>query len=199
MTLDPQDRAYLRSLLIKHYNLSELKDLAFDLDVDFQLFEHNTIANFVRDIITYFERRQNLSCLIEEITKSRQATRLANLLIKLPPCKFGKIWYDESSDKIYQGKKPLLLPPTAIGKRILQLFLKRPYEYLTFNDILDATLPEEPKGRATTLWLMQVVELVTMIIEPDPFNRRYIIEWHGQPEGGYIFYPEGKSITQDNP
>jgi hypothetical protein len=30
-------------------------------------------------------------------------------------------------------------------------------------------------------------------IEPDPANPRYLTTWRDWPEGGYQFFPEGKS------
>lgn len=86
MALKPAERARLRQLLQKHFDLSELKDLIFDLGVDYQLFHHETIRDLSRELIVYLERRDELSCLIIEIMRHRPHSNLGHLLPKLPPC-----------------------------------------------------------------------------------------------------------------
>jgi len=90
MALEPADRAQLRQFLVERFSLEELKNLAFDLGVDFELFAHQTKLEFARGLIAYFERRETLSCLVTEVLRQRHDEGLAQLLAKLParsPCK----------------------------------------------------------------------------------------------------------------
>jgi predicted MPP superfamily phosphohydrolase len=84
MILEPTDRARLRQFLVNHFSLNDIKDMAFDLGVDFQLFSHNTKAGLSRDLITYFEQRDSLSCLVTEILRRRDSNDLVQLLARLP-------------------------------------------------------------------------------------------------------------------
>lgn len=86
MLLTPTERAGLRQFLIDRFSLNELKDLAFDLGVDFELFSHQTKLDFSRELIAHFERRDRLGCLVTDILKRRQGDDLALLLAKLPKC-----------------------------------------------------------------------------------------------------------------
>lgn len=84
--LDPVERAGLRQLLVDRFDLDELKDLAFDLGVDYQLFSHETTRTLARELIAYVERRGELNCLVAEVMKQRSDKSLAQLVTKLPAC-----------------------------------------------------------------------------------------------------------------
>jgi hypothetical protein len=86
--LEPIERARLRQFLVDCFSIDELKDLAFDLAVDFQLFSHDTRRALARELITYLERRHRLSCLVDKVLGLRpdHDNRLAQLSAKLPPC-----------------------------------------------------------------------------------------------------------------
>lgn len=88
MALERNEVTKLRQFLVQHFNISELKDLAFDLGTDHQQFPHETIPDFSRELIGYFKRRDQLSCLVTEILKCRLDDKgfLTQLLAKLPPC-----------------------------------------------------------------------------------------------------------------
>lgn len=90
MDFDAAIRTKLKQFLWERFDLNELKDLAFDLDVDFELFTHQNKQEFCRELIKYFERRQKTSCLIAEILKRREDKELARFLTELPPCKSHK-------------------------------------------------------------------------------------------------------------
>jgi SOS-response transcriptional repressor LexA len=85
VALEPTERAKLRRFLVDHFDLNEQKDLAFDLGVDYQLFSHQTTQGLARELITYFERRSQLSSLVAEVLRQRYDDDLAQLLAKLPP------------------------------------------------------------------------------------------------------------------
>jgi tetratricopeptide (TPR) repeat protein len=83
---EPTERAMLRQFLVNHFDLTEQKNLAFDLDVNYQLFCHETVQDFARELIAYFERRDQLKCLVTAVLKQRYDDDLAQLLVKLPTC-----------------------------------------------------------------------------------------------------------------
>jgi site-specific recombinase XerD len=65
------ERAKLRQFLTKHFSLDDLKDLAFDLGVDFQSFPHDTTRGFARELIAHFERRGTLDDLRRDVLRKR--------------------------------------------------------------------------------------------------------------------------------
>jgi hypothetical protein len=81
--LEPTDRARLRQFLVDRFGLDELKDLAFDLGVNFQVLPNSTVGEFSRELVTYFERRDQLGHLVLEILRRRPDFSLAQLLVRL--------------------------------------------------------------------------------------------------------------------
>ena len=84
--LDTGDRAKLREFLCSHYNLEELKDLAFDLDTSQESNVNRQALS--REMIRYCERTETLSCLIEKIISLRpnvDTSEFGKMLSKLPP------------------------------------------------------------------------------------------------------------------
>jgi tetratricopeptide (TPR) repeat protein len=55
----------LRRLLNKHFNINELRDLCFDLRVDFEDLPGETRGDKVRELVAYLERRGRLLDLVE--------------------------------------------------------------------------------------------------------------------------------------
>jgi hypothetical protein len=86
MPLTPPERASLRQFLQNRFDLSELKNLAFDLGVDYQLFSHERIQDLSRELVEYFDRRDKLGCLVAEALNRRHDEEMAQLLAKLPVC-----------------------------------------------------------------------------------------------------------------
>lgn len=90
--LTNEERAELLRLLVERFNLSELKNLAYVLSVDYEQFRHETMADLSRELLLFCERRGLISCLLNEVRKQRpdQGDWLAALLAKLPPCHDGQ-------------------------------------------------------------------------------------------------------------
>ncbi len=78
------DRTFLRQYLAEKFNLSELKTLAFDLGVDYEMFPHGTKPDLSRELIAYFERKDRLHSLIQGIIQVRPDNRLSLLLARFP-------------------------------------------------------------------------------------------------------------------
>jgi hypothetical protein len=85
ITLEPNDRAKLRELLEQRYSLDELETLAFDLGVDYNQLPHSTTTQLSRELVSYFERRGNLSSLTIKMLGQRYDPFLTNLSTKLSP------------------------------------------------------------------------------------------------------------------
>lgn len=104
----------------------------------------------------------------------------------------GRVWHDESSGEIYQGRD-LVAGLQPLPRTLLQFLLARPRERHTHTDIIEAVWPEEvSKEGVTTEALYQVVRGIRKAIEPDSTRPRYLINWRGYMGGGYQFFPEGR-------
>ncbi|MCL4266919.1 MAG: hypothetical protein KJ069_27315 [Anaerolineae bacterium] len=84
----PSERVELHQILEDQFNLTELKNLAFYIGVDYEVFNHQALSDFARELILYCERRKRLSCLVEEILRQRHnlVEKLTGWLAKLPLC-----------------------------------------------------------------------------------------------------------------
>jgi formylglycine-generating enzyme required for sulfatase activity len=63
--------AQLRRNLIKHFSEDELRDLCFDLGVDYDILPGLGKGNKARELMTYLERRGRTSELVEECRRQR--------------------------------------------------------------------------------------------------------------------------------
>lgn len=78
--LEPDERAKLRQFLTNRFSLTELKNLAFDLGVDYELLLHDTTPNLARELIAHLDRKDQLDRLLTEITRLRPDNELERLL-----------------------------------------------------------------------------------------------------------------------
>ena len=51
--VSPDVRSRLRQFLTERFNLSELKDLSFDLGVDYEMFPHQTKGELSRELLAW--------------------------------------------------------------------------------------------------------------------------------------------------
>jgi hypothetical protein len=84
--LEQHERVWLRRFLSERFSLDELRILAFDLSVSPDSLSHSSKDSFCIELITYFERRNNLSCLILEVLRVRDHDFLHELLSRLTDC-----------------------------------------------------------------------------------------------------------------
>ena len=61
----------LRQKLIKHFNINELKDICFDLNIDYELLSGNNKADIVRELILHLDNRGRLGELVAIIRRER--------------------------------------------------------------------------------------------------------------------------------
>lgn len=84
--LEPHERAWLRQFMAKNFDLTALKELSFDLSIDYKIFPHNSSGELCIELISYSERKNSLSCLVMELLKRTEHPKLAELISKLPSC-----------------------------------------------------------------------------------------------------------------
>jgi len=106
--VSPDVRSRLRHFLIELFSLSELKNICFDLGVDYEMFPHQTKGDLSRELLAYFERKGNLSCLVAEVVKQRPEEELVDLLAELESCSpRSKVQIVLPADKLKNRKKLL--------------------------------------------------------------------------------------------
>ena len=109
-------RGRLRQFLIERFNLTELKTLCFDLGVDYEMFPHQTKGDLTRELLAYFERTQNLSCLVAEAVKQRPDEELVALLAELESCSpRSKVQIVLPAEKLRNRKKLLSELASVLG------------------------------------------------------------------------------------
>ncbi len=103
----------------------------------------------------------------------------------------GKIWLDVTGD-VYQGTARIdNLPP--LERAVLHFFIQHPQKRHTHTDLIEAAWPDDVlKEGVSTETLYQTIRGIRKKIEPQPSNPYYILNWRGQREGGYHFFPEGR-------
>lgn len=100
----------------------------------------------------------------------------------------GKIWVDEETGHIYQGKTLLTLSP--LPEKLLRFLVQNPRTKHTHYEIMEAVWEEDDPGNISTESLQQIITRVRKTIEPNPSKPVYILTWHGS---GYYCIPEGQT------
>lgn len=104
----------------------------------------------------------------------------------------GQIWFDEVTSSIYQGSSKVD-DLTPLEEFVLKFFISTPWKRHTKTDIIFHAWPKVLKEQGVTDdSLYQVISGLRKKIEPVSTRPAYIINWRGQPEGGYQFFPEGR-------
>jgi hypothetical protein len=77
----------LRRTLIKYFNESELKNLCFDLAIDYETLPGQSKPDRVRELITYVKNREQISDLVREARENRPDVDWSGImsLIQRPP------------------------------------------------------------------------------------------------------------------
>ena len=104
----------------------------------------------------------------------------------------GKIWLDSKTGELYRGQASITeLAP--LERSLLSVLVKTPGVRHTKSELIENVWPDDelPEG-ITDDSLYQVIKKLRRKIEPNPAKPSYIINWRGQPEGGYQFFPEGR-------
>ncbi|MCL4266939.1 MAG: winged helix-turn-helix domain-containing protein [Anaerolineae bacterium] len=106
----------------------------------------------------------------------------------------GKIWADIESGEVYQGTERVEnLQP--MERSVLQFLIQHPRVRHSHTDLIEAAWPDDVlKEGVSTEALYQTIRGIRKKIEPDTAEPRYIINWRGQRQGGYQFFPEGRPV-----
>lgn len=104
----------------------------------------------------------------------------------------GRIWLDATTHTLYHGQETLdSLTPKE--RAILQFLVQQPRIQHTYTDIIVAAWSDEERYHGVTNdSLYQAIRGLRQKIEPHPSRPVHVVNWRGRPEGGYIFYPEGR-------
>ena len=104
----------------------------------------------------------------------------------------GKIWYDAAGGALYHGQS-VLTDLTPKERVLLQFLVEQPRQQHTYTDVIVAAWTDDERYNGVTNdSLFQVVRGLRQKIEPNPSQPVYVINWRGKPEGGYLFFPEGR-------
>ncbi|KAA3663915.1 MAG: winged helix family transcriptional regulator [Chloroflexi bacterium] len=104
----------------------------------------------------------------------------------------GKLWLNEKTGEIFQGKTVLKdLAPLEQG--VLHYLIRHPRIRHTKTEVIVNVWPDN-LGREgiSDDSLYQVIAGIRKKVEPIPAKPCYIINWRGNPEGGYQLFPEGR-------
>lgn len=167
MKTSSQLRRNLKEAIVARFNLEELRVLAFDLDVDTDLFDSGASkeASVVK-LIEYLERRHGLPTLIEALAQARPAVNWGEFDVLADPQAVELLqtvkaldnslatWGDTGSvgkarEAAHRGYRPGIAESLAlevgIPQRTFELMSGRVYQcFATFDQLLlDNPLPGE--------------------------------------------------------
>ncbi|MEM7031768.1 MAG: winged helix-turn-helix domain-containing protein [Chloroflexota bacterium] len=106
----------------------------------------------------------------------------------------GRIWLDEATAEIYQGQSPV--PDlTTLERTLLAFLISHPRTRHTKSDLIYHVWTDELYEQTSEHSLYQIIMNLRKKIEPDPTQACYLVTWRARrpEEGGYQFFPEGKS------
>ncbi len=105
----------------------------------------------------------------------------------------GKLWRNPETDQIMRGQQPLT-NLTAQEDAFLRYLLENPQKRCSYTEIVLAVWDNDGGGRegVTDQAVQQVASRLRRKIETDPSRPRYLINYRGNPEGGYQLFPDGQ-------
>lgn len=104
----------------------------------------------------------------------------------------GAIWRDQETHTLYHGHTRLEdLSPKE--RAVLDFLVKHPRVRHTYTDVIVSAWSDEDRYHGVTNdSLFQVIRGLRQKLEPNPAEPVYVVNWRGKPEGGYLFFPEGR-------
>lgn len=101
-----------------------------------------------------------------------------------------QVWLDPQLDCFKRGNDCLpRLTPTE--RNLLHFFVQNPYKQHTHTDLCAVGWPEDYIDGVTPDCMYQMIRGLRGKIEYDPKQPQYLVNWRGNPEGGYRFFPTG--------
>lgn len=109
------------------------------------------------------------------------------------------IWQDSSHKLIYQGSH-LMTELTPLERALLTTFLMYPKQPLTKTKLIEESWPEDvARAGVSDNSLFQLIRSLRRKLQANSYSKYdYIENWRAYPEGGYIFYPNGKQPSDVN-
>ncbi len=106
----------------------------------------------------------------------------------------GRIWLNNQTEELYQGQQ-LIEDLTPLERGILLFLIKNPRQRHNKTDLIaNAWSDVINREGVSDDSLYQVIAGLRKKIEPVPAKPCYILHWHGNPEGGYQLFPEGRPL-----
>jgi hypothetical protein len=123
---------------------------------------------------------------------------LADYIKRVGSSSRGRIRIDDQTEEIYQGLTPLRsFPP--LEDKLLRFLVKYPYKRHSYSALIDEIFSGDAQDASgekfierTRQDLFPLIRNIRKKIEVNTAKPCYIINWTGNPEGGYQFYPEGR-------
>ena len=104
----------------------------------------------------------------------------------------GKLWMNKQTGEVFQGNKELE-NLTPLERGVLHYLISNPRIRHTKTEVIINAWPiEESRDGISDDSLYQVIASLRKKIEPVQAKPCYIINWRGNPEGGYQLFPEGR-------
>jgi len=183
----------------EQFVLSEVVKLQAEFDAiasssnkaDSILHEHSP-AGFPLEFNEVLQNLQKKGVCVKGSKWQLQGDIFQNYIAKMTKKSRGKIWFDKQTDNFYQGQKCIdSLAP--LERSILQAMINNPQKRLSYTEIIEDAWPQDTvREGVSTEALYQHIKGLRQKIEPHRNHPLYIINWRGQPEGGYQFFPEGR-------
>lgn len=131
-------------------------------------------------------------CQSNQVEWQIQGDLLAGYISSVSGYSRGKIWLDAATGELYQGYTQIE-PLKPLERAVLQYLVQQPKVRHTHTELIEAAWPDDIlKDGVSTESLYQVIRGIRKKIEPSSSQPCYILNWRGQPEGGYYFFPEGR-------
>lgn len=169
--------------------------------------EQQVLAEFVRGQATGQTTpaglQQRANAVLDELTakgicrhqgkqRSLFGTLFTEYISEVGGMSRGRIWLEPNTQTLYHGQQVLdtLTPKEA---QVLQFLVSHPGVRHSYTDVIVKVWSDEENYHGVTNEaLFQVIKGLRRKIEPNPGEPVYVVNWRGKPEGGYIFFPEGR-------
>ncbi len=104
----------------------------------------------------------------------------------------GKLWLNEETGEVFQGRT-VLKDLTPLEEGVLHYLIHHPRMRHTKTEVIINAWPTDMSREGISDdSLYQVIAGLRKKVEPVPAKPCYIINWRGNPEGGYQLFPEGR-------
>jgi prepilin-type processing-associated H-X9-DG protein len=101
-----------------------------------------------------------------------------------------RIWQNKHTGHFYRSLEPL--PHfSPLEESILGHLLNHANQRQTYSQIIAAGWPDEVRDGVSNDCVYRAIRDIRKKIEINPSQPRYLLNWRGRPEGGYVLYLDG--------